>query len=208
MLRRSAVFSFPPNIAVVRERDVCVKRVALDRFHRVRIRFVTRARHDAEVAVLRIHRVQTSVANLHPGDVVADRRHFPAFEMRRRNQHREIGFAARTGERRRHVMLFSFGRFDAENQHVLGEPALLAREIRTDAQRETFLAQQNIAAVTGADRDDRVVLRKMTDEPPIRIHIEQRMHTTIPFHLWIIAQPFERDLPHARHDSHAEHDVF
>ena len=70
-------------------------------------------------------------------------------------------------------MFFSFGRFDAENQHVLGHPALLSREIRTDAQRETFFAQQDVAAVTGADRDNRVVLRKMTDEAPLRIDIEQ-----------------------------------
>jgi hypothetical protein len=80
MLRRIAVFSFPPNIAVVSERDVCVKRVVLDRFHRVRIRFVTRAGNHAEVAVLRIHCEQTPVANFHPRDVVADRRHFPALK--------------------------------------------------------------------------------------------------------------------------------
>ncbi len=105
-------------------------------------------------------------------------------------------------------MFFSFRRFDAENQHVLGEPALFAREIRTDAQRETFFAQQHIAAVTGADRDDRVVLRKMADEAAIRIDIEQRMHAAIPFRLRIAAEPLDRDLPHARHDSHAEHDVY
>ena len=60
-------------------------------------------------------------------------------------------------------MLFSFRRFDAEDQHVLGHPALFAREIGTDAERETFLAKQHVAAVTGADRDDRVVLREMAD---------------------------------------------
>ena len=82
-----------------------------------------------------------------------------------------------------------------------------AGEIGTDAQRETFLAQQNISAVTGADRDDGVVLREMTDETALRIHIEQRMHAAVPFRFWVVAEPFDRDRPHARHDAHAEHDI-
>ena len=126
------VFSFPPNIAVIGERDVGVKRVMLDRLHRVRIRFVTRAGNDAEITVLRIHSKQPPIANLHPRDVVADGCDLPAIEMRRRNEHGEIGFAARTGKRRSHVVLFAFGRFDAEDQHVLRHPTLLAREIRSD----------------------------------------------------------------------------
>ncbi len=68
-------------------------------------------------------------------------------------------------------MLVAFWRFDAEDQHVLGHPTLLAREIGTDAQGETFFAEQNVAAITGADRNDRVVLWKMADEPPGRIDI-------------------------------------
>ena len=148
MFRRRAVFTFPPNIAVVGQRDVCVKGIARDRFHRVRIRFEIRSRHDAEVTVLRIDREESAITNLHPGDVVADGGDFPARKVFRRNQHREICFAARARERRRHVMFFSFRRFDTEDQHVLGHPTLLAREIRTDAKGETFLAEQNIAAIT------------------------------------------------------------
>ena len=91
------------------------------------------------------------------------------------------------GKRGRDVMLFAFRRFDAEDEHVLGEPALLPREIRADAQRETFLAQQHVAAVTGADRNDRVVLREMADEAALGIHIEQRMHAAIPFA--VLARP-------------------
>ena len=65
-------------------------------------------------------------------------------------------------------MLFPLGRFDAEDEHVLGEPALLFREIGGDAERETFLAQEDVAAVTGADRDDGVVLREMADPAALR----------------------------------------
>jgi hypothetical protein len=48
-------------------------------------------------------------------------------------------------------MLSAVRRFHAENQHVLGQPALLPGQIRTDPEGEAFLAQQDIAAVTGAD---------------------------------------------------------
>ena len=99
-------------------------------------------------------------------------------------------------------MLVSLRRFDSEDQHVLGEPGLFARKIGTDAERETFFAQQNIAAVTRANGNDRVVLRKMTDEAPLRINIQQRMRTTVPLRVWIVAEPFDGDLAHTRHDPH------
>src|SRR5213082_896463 len=118
--RRRAVFPFPPDIALIGECDVCEERVVLNRLHRVRIRFVTRPGHDAEISVLGIDRVKPSVrADLHPGDVVADRGDLPAFEMRGRNEHREICFAAGARERRGNVMLSAFGRFHSENEHML-----------------------------------------------------------------------------------------
>src|SRR5947209_14498796 len=98
MRGRRAVLAFPPDIAVVSQRDICVKGIALDRFHRVRVRLVTRPRHYTEITVLRVNRIEPAVfPDLHPGDVVADRRHFPSLEMRRWNQHREIGLSTRTG---------------------------------------------------------------------------------------------------------------
>ena len=92
-------------------------------------------------------------------------------------------------------MFLPFRRFDAKNQHVFGEPALFARKVRTDAQRQAFFRKQDVSAVTGANRDDRVILRKMTNEAPLRIDIEQRMHPAVPFRLRIAAKPFDRDLP-------------
>ena len=68
-----------------------------------------------------------------------------------RNQHREIRFAAGARKGRSDVMLPAIRRFHAKNQHVLGQPALLPRQIRTDPEREAFLAQQDIAAVAGTD---------------------------------------------------------
>ena len=169
--RRGTILAFPPDVATIGECDIGVKRIARDRFHRVWVRFIAGAGHDAEVAILRVDRVKPSVANLHPSDVVADRCDFPALEMLRWNQHRKICFAACTGEGRGHIMFFSFGRFNTEDQHVLCHPALLAREIGTDAQSKTFFAKQNVPTVSGTNGDDRVVLRKMTDKPPCRIDI-------------------------------------
>src|SRR5260370_5516735 len=98
MCGRRAVFALPPYVAVIGESHVGVNCVVCDRSHRVRIRFVTRPGHDTEIAVLRIDRVQTAVANSHPVDVVPNSGHFPTLVMRGWEEHREIRLAACTGE--------------------------------------------------------------------------------------------------------------
>ena len=45
-------------------------------------------------------------------------------------------------------MFLALRRGEAEDEHVLGHPAFLLRDDRRDAQGETFLAQQRVAAVT------------------------------------------------------------
>ena len=138
--------------------------LALQHLHRVRIRFVRGARRDAEIARLRIDRVEPPVVvRLDPRDVVADGRDLPALESLRRNQHREIGLAARARKCRRDVALLARRRRDAEDQHVLGEPALVAAHHRRDAQREAFLAEQRVAAVARAVRPDLARLREVDD---------------------------------------------
>ena len=169
--RPVGIFAFPPNVAVIGQRDIGIKRIVLDRFHRVRIRFVIGSRHDAEIAVLGIDREQAAIAHLHPGDVVADRSDFPAGEMFRRNEHREIGFAARARESGRDVMFSALRRLHSQNQHVFRKPPLLTGQVGTDPQRQAFLAEQNVAPIAGAYRHNLVVLWKMTDEPPLRIYI-------------------------------------
>ena len=37
---------------------------------------------------------------------------------------------------------------NAEDQHVLGHPAFVARDVRRDPQRKTLLPQQRIAAIS------------------------------------------------------------
>ena len=156
--------AFPPDVAVRRQGDVREDAVVRHRRHRVRVRLVARARRDAEEAELRIDRIETTVGTrLDPGDVIADRRDLPAVEGCRRDQHREVRLAAGTRERGGDVRLLAGGRLDAEDQHVFGEPALLAAHRRRDAQREALLAEQGVATVAAAERPDGVLFGEMDD---------------------------------------------
>ena len=56
-----------------------------------------------------------------------------------------------------------------------------------------FLRKEHVAAVTGADRDDGVILREMADEPALGIHIEERMRAAIPFAVLLLLEPLHRD---------------
>ncbi len=157
-----AVLAFPPDIEIGCEGDVGVDRVALDHLGGVGIGLAVGSGHDAEIAGLGIDGVETPVrAGFHPGDVVADGPDLPVLEVGRRDHHGEVGFAAGAGEGGGDVGLFAVGRLHTDDQHVLGQPALLSAQIGTDAQGEAFLAEQGIAAVSGADGDDGVVLGEM-----------------------------------------------
>ena len=132
--------------------------------------FVVRARRDAEVAGLGVDRVEPPVvADAHPRDVVADGPDLPALEALGRDHHREVRLAARARERGRDVRHLAFGRLDAEDEHVLGEPALPASEVAADAERQALLAEEHVAAVAAADAPDRVVLREVADVSSLRV---------------------------------------
>ena len=73
-----------------------------------------------------------------------------ALEVGGRDEHREVGLAAGARESGCYVGLFAFGILDAQDQHVLGQPALVAGHHRSDAQGQALLAQQGVAAVAAA----------------------------------------------------------
>ena len=75
-----------------------------------------------------------------PSDVVADGGDFPAIEAFWWHQHREIGFAASAGECRCHMVFFALRIGHAQDEHVLGQPALVASHIGGDAQGKTLFA--------------------------------------------------------------------
>ena len=64
---------------------------------------------------------------------------------------------------------------DTDDQHVLGEPALVARLPARDPQRMAFLAEQRIAAIARAKALDLERLREMHDEAPLRIELADRV---------------------------------
>src|SRR3546814_1549207 len=108
--------------------------------------FRSRPRRHAEVAGLRVDRVQPAVlARAHPADVVAHRPHLPALLAIgvRRNQHRQVGLAAGAGEGGGNVVGLALRVLDADDQHVFGQPALVARLVRGDAQGVALLAQRS-----------------------------------------------------------------
>ncbi|ABA49082.1 hypothetical protein BURPS1710b_1575 [Burkholderia pseudomallei 1710b] len=209
--------AFPPDVAVLRERDVREDHVLPERRERVRIGLLARARRDAEIARLRVDRIQPPVAaRLEPRDVVADRRHAPALEALRRDQHREVGLAARGRKRRGDVILAALGRGHAEDQHVLGEPAFVAPHRRRDPQREALLAEERVAAVARAEAPDLARLGKMHDvlgriARPRHILLARRERAPDAVHarhvLAALAERVEHRAPHARHDPHVDDDV-
>ena len=162
---RRRAHAFPPDAAIVGQDDVGVDAVAgLHRVHRHRVGRVRRSRGDAEEAVLRVDGAERAVGSrLDPGDVVTDGIGLPALETFGRQDHREVGLAAGAREGGGDVGLFTLGRFEAEDQHVLGEPALVAGHRRGNAQRQAFLAEEGVAAVTGAIRPNLARFREVAD---------------------------------------------
>ena len=65
----------------------------------------------------------------------------------------------------------AFRTFQADDQHVFGEPAFRAGLVARDAQRMALLAEQGVAAVARADALDREFVREVHDEPTFRIKI-------------------------------------
>src|SRR4029079_10707483 len=110
-------------------------------------------------------------ARLKPGNVVANGGDLPSLVSKflRRNQHGEVRLATRTGEGSRDVCLLTIGTFHTRDQHVLGQPTFVARHNRADAQTETLLAQQRVAAVAGAVAPDQPLFGEMNDVLVFRI---------------------------------------
>ena len=108
--------------------------------HGVGVGVRVRPRGDAEEPGLGVDRVEPAVgAELHPADVVADGLDLPA--RQRRDQHGEVRLAASGGEGPGDVAGLAVGRGELEDQHVLGQPAVVAGHDRGDAQGEALLAR-------------------------------------------------------------------
>ncbi len=164
--------ALPPRLVVRGQTDVGKDRVLANHLVGIAIGLGVGSRHHAEVSGFGIDGVQAAVlAGVQPGDVIADGPDLPALVARRGNQHRQIGLAAGGGKGARQVVSLALRILDADNQHVLRQPALGARLPARDAQRVAFLAEQGVAAVAGAEAFDRQLFGEMHDEAALRIQI-------------------------------------
>ena len=216
--RRVLGHAFPPHVAVVGQRDVGEDDVFLQGGHRVVVGLFVGARRNAEEAGFRVDRVELAVfAGFDPGDVITDCCDLPATEALRRDEHGKVGLAAGRRESGGDVGFFTFRRFDAEDQHVFGQPAFVARHVRGDAQREALLAEQRVAAVARAVGPDFAGFRVVHDVLGVRVarpariffvradRCADRVHAGN--ELAVGAEHVEHGLAHARHGAHVDDDV-
>jgi hypothetical protein len=97
------------------------------------------------------------------------------------------------------------GQLELQDQHVLGQPALVARERRRDAERKALLAQEGVAAVAGADAPDLALLREVHDEAAVGRQVAERVQSG--HEVLGAAELVERGLPHACHQAHVRDHV-
>ena len=163
VLRGLLGLPLPPHVTVVGERDVGEDRMpALDGRHGVGVGVGARAGGHAEQSGLRVDGVEPAVlAEPHPCDVVAEGLHLPARQGGL--QHRQVRLAAGRREGRAQVVGLPLRRGDLEDQHVLGQPALVATHHGGDPKRIALLAQQGVAAVARAVAPDGPLLGEVDD---------------------------------------------
>ena len=186
--------ALPPDAAVGRERDVREDRVARDR-RPSRSGWSSstcparRRRTPASGLIARRRPLASGLIHAMSSPTVET---FQSLDAVGRDQHREVRLAAGARKRGGDVGLLAVRIFDAEDQHVLGHPALVARDVRGDAQAETLLAEQRVAAVAGSVRPDLAGLRKMDDV---------FFRVAGPGHVLLAGSERRADAVHARHDA-------
>ena len=155
--------AFPPHGVVIGEGNVGEDVAAsVDCYHCGRVGRVAGAGSNAEQAVFGVDRVElTVVAEAHPGDVIAEGLSLPTGDGRR--DHCEVRLTAGRRECGRDVLGFAFGVGQLDDEHVLGQPAFVAGNGRSNAQRVALLAQQSVAAVAGSVGPDGAVFWEVGD---------------------------------------------
>ena len=123
--------ALPPHVAIVGQRDVGEDGVGTYRRHRVRVGLRIGAGCDTEETCFGVNRSKLAVRPwLDPGDVIANGRHLPALLLEHlgRDEHGEVGLAAGAWEGGDDVGFLALRILDAEDEHMLGQPALVTRE--------------------------------------------------------------------------------
>ena len=140
-------------------------------------------------------------------------RDLPAVEGCGRDQHGEVGLAAGAGEGGGHIGFFALRRFDAHDQHVLGQPVVIVGDQRGDAQGKALLAEQGVAAVATAKGPDGALFGEVHDvllllvagPGHVRLAGRQRhAHRMHAGHELAVAEHVEHLAAHAGHDAHVD----
>ncbi len=162
MIRCVLVNSFPPDVSVIRQCNVGINGVLCCTVHGIGVGFVGGSRCHSKEPCFRIDGIQASVfSEFHPGNVVSDGFHFPA--RNGRNQHGQIGFPAGTWECSGYILYFAFRVGKLQNQHMLRQPAFISSLNGSNAEGETFFAQQCISAIAGTIGPDCPFFRELAD---------------------------------------------
>ena len=156
--------AFPPDAAVFGQRHVGEDGVTLlNATHGIWVGGPTGARCDTEQAVFGVHTAQLAVfTEAHPVDVIAQGLGRPAFDGW--IQQGQVGLTTGGGEGARNVVGLAFRGGEFQDEHVLGQPALVLGHDGGDAQCVSFFAKQCVAAVAGAVGPDGTVLGEV-DNP-------------------------------------------
>ena len=141
----------------------------------------------------------------------------PALELR--EHHGEVRLAAGRRERSRDVVLLLLGARERENEHVLGHPALVLRELGRDAEREALLAEERVPAVARTERPDLAVFGELRDELVVDLLRARPRDVLLALlersadgvdagdEVTVLAEVLENSVAGARHDVHVDDDV-
>ena len=209
MLRRIFCHTFPPDGIVIEVAHHIGKDGVFPRgSQRIGIGFFRGAGGDTEEAIFRIHGPEPAVgANPQPGNIVAHAPGLVALDSvaLRRDQHGQIGLAAGGREGGTDIFGLTLGIFNAQNQHVFGEPTFVAAKARGDPKGKALFALQHIAAIAGVDGHDGVVLRKLDNIAVLWIQSGLGMQTAD--EIGGISDAVEYFVADAGHNRHVEHDI-
>ena len=161
--RNVAVDAFPPHVAVIGQGDVREDGVGLGGLHGHGVGLVGGAGGNAEEASLGVDGAQAAIlTGTHPRDVVADGLDLVAGD--RGLEHGKVGLATGAREGGGDVELLAGGLAgQAQDEHVLGHPAVTLCHGRGDTQGEALLAEQGVAAVARTEGPDLVGLGEVGD---------------------------------------------
>merc|ERR1712176_26705 len=117
--------TLPPDISIGSLGDICVDGVLLHASHSVGVRVFGSTRGDSEEAVFWIDSSELSIfVEFHPGDIITNALDFPSGNSR--CHHSKVCLSAGTGEGGGNILLLALRIGDSEDEHVLGEPSLIA----------------------------------------------------------------------------------